>query len=156
VTVPDTGERSESGGIVLAANAGPRVPSGVVTRPSVIYLIVNKLLSLSLSLSLLPSLTPPPCLGRRGVPSPGRREEEEGGGGGGSPLHLPPSPSSLPQTHRWKRTVSRFLSRTESRCLSDGSSFFFMTSFKLMFLMPCFSGRNSHKSSISLVIGLAE
>jgi len=43
-------------GIVLAANAGPRVPSGSVTlkrcctyRPSVIYLIVNKLLSLSLS-----------------------------------------------------------------------------------------------------------
>ena len=51
--------RTESGGIVLAANAGPRVPSGGVTlkrrctyRPSVIYLIVNKLLSLSLSLSL--------------------------------------------------------------------------------------------------------
>jgi len=55
---------TESGGIVLAANAGPRVPSGGVTlkrrctyRPSVIYLIVNKLLppqrvSLSLSLSL--------------------------------------------------------------------------------------------------------
>ena len=49
--------RTESGGIVLAANAGPRVPSGGVTlkrrctyRPSVIYLIVNKLLSLSLSL----------------------------------------------------------------------------------------------------------
>ena len=48
--------RTESGGIVLAANAGPRVPSGGVTlkkrctyRPSVIYLIVNKLLSLSLS-----------------------------------------------------------------------------------------------------------
>jgi len=45
------------GGIVLAANAGPRVPSGGVTlkrrctyRPSVIYLIANKLLSLSLSL----------------------------------------------------------------------------------------------------------
>ena len=42
------------------ANAGPRVPSGGVTlkrrctyRPSVIYLIVNKLLSLSLSLSTL-------------------------------------------------------------------------------------------------------
>jgi len=52
--------RTESGGIVLAANAGPRVPSGGVTlnrrctyRPSVIYLIVNKLLSpLSLSLSV--------------------------------------------------------------------------------------------------------
>jgi len=52
--------RTESGGIVLAANAGPRVPRGGVTlkrrcthRPSVIYLIVNKLLSLSLlSLSL--------------------------------------------------------------------------------------------------------
>ena len=51
--------RTESGGIVLAANAGPRVPSGDVTqkrrctyRPSVIYLIVNKLFSLSLSLSL--------------------------------------------------------------------------------------------------------
>jgi hypothetical protein len=51
--------RTERGGIVLAANAGPRVPSGGVTlkrrctyRPSVIYLIVNKLLSLSLSLSL--------------------------------------------------------------------------------------------------------
>ena len=51
--------RTESGGIVLAANAGPRVPSGGVTlkrrctyRPSVIYLIVNKLFSLSLSLSL--------------------------------------------------------------------------------------------------------
>jgi hypothetical protein len=48
--------RTESGGIVLA---GPRVPSGGVTlknrctyRPSVIYLIVNKLLSLSLPLSL--------------------------------------------------------------------------------------------------------
>ncbi len=46
--------RTESGGIVLAANAGPRVPSGGVTlkrrctyRPSVIYLIVNKLLSLA-------------------------------------------------------------------------------------------------------------
>jgi hypothetical protein len=45
--------RTESGGIVLAANAGPRVPSGGVTlkrrgtyRPSVTYLIVNKLLSL--------------------------------------------------------------------------------------------------------------
>jgi hypothetical protein len=45
--------RTESGGIVLAANAGPRVPSGGVTlkrpcthRPSVISLIVNKLLSL--------------------------------------------------------------------------------------------------------------
>ena len=42
--------RTESGGIVLAANAGPRVPSGGVTlkrrctyRPSVIYLIANKL-----------------------------------------------------------------------------------------------------------------
>ncbi len=53
--------RTESEGIVLAllaANAGPREPSGGVTlkrrctyRPSVIYLIVNKLLSLSLSLS---------------------------------------------------------------------------------------------------------
>jgi hypothetical protein len=46
---------------VLAANAGPRVPSGGVTmkrrctyRPSVIYLIVNKLLPLSLS--------PPPLM----------------------------------------------------------------------------------------------
>jgi hypothetical protein len=46
--------RPASGGIALAANAGPRVPSGGVTlkrrctyRPSVIYLIVNKLLSLS-------------------------------------------------------------------------------------------------------------
>ena len=55
--------RTESGGIVLAANAGPRVPSGGVTlkrrctyRPSVIYLIVNKLLSLFLSLSLSLSL----------------------------------------------------------------------------------------------------
>ena len=45
-------------GIVLAANAGPRVPSGGVTlkrrctyRPPVIYLIVNKLPSLTLSLS---------------------------------------------------------------------------------------------------------
>ena len=44
--------RTESGGIALAANAGPRVPSGGVTlkrrcthRPSVIYLIVNKPLS---------------------------------------------------------------------------------------------------------------
>jgi len=51
--------QTESGGLILAANAGPRVPSGDVTlkrlctyRPSVIYLIVNKLLSLSLSLSL--------------------------------------------------------------------------------------------------------
>jgi hypothetical protein len=50
-------DRTESGGI--AANAGPRVPSGGVTlkrrctyRPSVIYLNVNKLFSLSLSLSL--------------------------------------------------------------------------------------------------------
>jgi hypothetical protein len=49
--------RTESGGVVLAAHAGPRVPSGGVTlkrlctyRPSVIYLIVNKLLSLSLFL----------------------------------------------------------------------------------------------------------
>jgi hypothetical protein len=57
--------RTESGGIVLAANAGPRVPSGGVTlkrrctyRPSAIYLIVNKLLSLSLSLSLPLSLSP--------------------------------------------------------------------------------------------------
>ena len=47
--------RTESGGIVLAANAGPRVPSGGVTlkrrctyRPSVIYLIVNNLISRSL------------------------------------------------------------------------------------------------------------
>jgi len=47
-------------GIALAANAGPRAPSGGVTlkrrctyRPSVINLIVNKLLSLSLSLSLV-------------------------------------------------------------------------------------------------------
>ena len=46
--------RAESGGIVLAANAGPRAPSGGVTlkrrctyRPSVIYLTVNKRLSLS-------------------------------------------------------------------------------------------------------------
>jgi len=45
-------------GYSIAANAGPRVPSGVTLkrrctyRPSVIYLIVNKLLSLSLSLSL--------------------------------------------------------------------------------------------------------
>ena len=51
--------RTESGGIVLAANAGPRVPSGGVTlkrrctyRSSVIYLIVNKLFSLSLSVSV--------------------------------------------------------------------------------------------------------
>ena len=58
--------RTESGGRVLAANAGPRVPSGGVTlkrcctyRPSVIYLIVNKLLSLS----------PPPFWHRRGVPA---------------------------------------------------------------------------------------
>ena len=50
--------QTESGGIVLAANAGPRVPRSGATRkrrstyrPSVIYLIVNKLLSLSLSLS---------------------------------------------------------------------------------------------------------
>ena len=55
--------RTESGGIVLAANAGPRVPSGGVTlkrrctyRPSVIYLIVNKLLSLS-----LPIVNKAPC-----------------------------------------------------------------------------------------------
>ena len=62
--------RTESGGIVFAANAGPRVPSGGVTlkrrctyRPSVIYLIVNKLLSLSLSLSFSPSKhILPPCL----------------------------------------------------------------------------------------------
>ena len=59
--------RTESGGIVLAANAGPRVPSGGVTlkrpctyRPSVIYLIVNKLLSL-----FLPPI--PPILARRSV-----------------------------------------------------------------------------------------
>jgi len=51
--------RTESGGIVLAANAGPRAPSGGVTlkrcctyRPSVIYLIVNKLLSHTHTLSL--------------------------------------------------------------------------------------------------------
>ena len=51
--------RTESAGIVLAAHAGPRVPSGGVThkrrctyRPSVIYLIVNKLLFVSLSLSV--------------------------------------------------------------------------------------------------------
>ena len=57
--------RTESGGIVLAANAGPRVPSGGVTlkrrctyRHSVIYLLVNKLLSLSLCLS---SLSHPPA-----------------------------------------------------------------------------------------------
>ena len=57
--------RTESGGIVLAANAGPRVPRGGVTlkrrcthRPSVIYFIVNKLFSLSLSLSPPPSLSP--------------------------------------------------------------------------------------------------
>ena len=56
--------RTESGGIVLAANAGPRVPRGSVTlkrrctyRPSVIYLIVNKLLSLYLSLSLVVTFT---------------------------------------------------------------------------------------------------
>jgi hypothetical protein len=52
--------------------SGPRVPSGGVTlkrrctyRPSVIYLIVNKLLSLSLSLlkrESLFSLPPPPAL----------------------------------------------------------------------------------------------
>ena len=55
--------RTESGGIVLAANAGPRVPSDGVTlkrrctyRPSVIYLIVNKLLSSPLSLALSLSL----------------------------------------------------------------------------------------------------
>ena len=41
-------DRTEGGDIVLAANAGPRVPSGGVTlkrrctyRPSVIYLIIN-------------------------------------------------------------------------------------------------------------------
>jgi hypothetical protein len=57
--VPQSSQgRTESGGIVLAANAGPRAPSGGVTlkrrctyRPSVIYLIVNKLLSRALSLS---------------------------------------------------------------------------------------------------------
>ena len=50
--------RTESGSIVLAANAGPRVPSGGVTlkrrctyRPSVIYSIVNTLLFLSLTKS---------------------------------------------------------------------------------------------------------
>jgi hypothetical protein len=50
---------TESGGIVLAAIAGPRAPSGGVTlkrsctyRPSVIYLITNKLLSLALARSL--------------------------------------------------------------------------------------------------------
>jgi hypothetical protein len=53
--------RMESGGIVLSANAGPRVPSCGVThkrrctyRPSVIYLIVNKLLSLSHTHTHLP------------------------------------------------------------------------------------------------------
>ena len=71
--------RTESGGIVFAANAGPRVPSGGVTlkrrctyRPSVIYLIVNKLLSLSLSisLSLLPNISslPPPSRGKHTLP----------------------------------------------------------------------------------------
>ena len=56
--------RTVSGGIVLAANAGLRVPSGGVTlnrrctyRPSVIYLIVNQQLSTSLSLSLSLSLS---------------------------------------------------------------------------------------------------
>jgi len=56
--------RTESGGIVLAANAWPRVPRGGVTlkrrcthRPSVIYLIVNKLFSLPPSLLLLSSIT---------------------------------------------------------------------------------------------------
>jgi hypothetical protein len=58
--------RTESGGILLAANAGPRLPSGGVTLKrrlctyglSVIYLIVNKLLSLSLSSSQKQSLLP--------------------------------------------------------------------------------------------------
>ena len=92
MTVPDTGERSESGGIVLAANAGPRVPSGVVTRTSVIYLIVNKLLSLSLSLSSPPS----PLLhvwGGGGFHLRGggrRRREEEEEGPPFTSLHLPP------------------------------------------------------------------
>ena len=52
-------------GYILAANAGPRVPIGGVTlkrrctyQPSVIYLIVNKLLSLSLSLSYSLCATP--------------------------------------------------------------------------------------------------
>ena len=52
--------------ISLFLNAGPRVPSGGVTlkrrctyRPSVFYLIVNKLLSLSLSLSSPPTSTFP-------------------------------------------------------------------------------------------------
>jgi len=65
--------RTESGGIVLAANAGPRVPRGGVTlkrrcthRPSVIYLIVNKLLSLSLSLSLS-TCDPHQCVRGRGA-----------------------------------------------------------------------------------------
>ena len=67
--------RTESGGIVLAANAGPRVPSGGVTlkrrctyRPSVIYLIVNKLLSLSLSLNLEEQIEAISCL-HESVPS---------------------------------------------------------------------------------------
>jgi hypothetical protein len=79
------------------------------------------------------------------------------GRGGGGGFHLrgggrrrgrstppPPNSSSLPQ--RWKRMVSRFL--------SQGSSFFFLASFKLMFLMLCFSGRYSQKSAFSLVFGL--
>ena len=56
--------QTESGGTVLAANAGPQVPSGGVAlkrrctyRPSVIKLIVNKLLSHSHSLSLSLSLS---------------------------------------------------------------------------------------------------
>jgi len=68
--------QTESGGTVLAANAGPQVPSGGVAlkrrctyRPSVIKLIVNKLLShshsLSLSLSLSSSTHAGACGGNR-------------------------------------------------------------------------------------------
>jgi hypothetical protein len=78
--------RTESGGIVLAANAGPRVPSGGVTlkrrctyQPSVIYFIANKFLSHTHSLSLS---TPPPL--SRFLPfPPGCSEGEEDGGDGG-------------------------------------------------------------------------
>ncbi len=94
--------RTESGGIVLAAHAGPRVPSGGVNlkrrcthRSSVVYLIVNKLISLPPSplISLFPLLT--------------------------HLLHLPPS---LPRCLSPALSLSVFLARTRARALSMGRS----------------------------------
>ena len=82
----------ESGGIVLAVNTGSRVPSGGVTlkrrctyRPSVIYLIVNKLFSpspslstfLNFSLSLL-GLAPTEAVARRSKAERPRKQAPPG------------------------------------------------------------------------------